>query len=259
MAARSRSPPAKRALALCHSEGDAESPQPSEDDSDMYYCEVCGEPKESVGVLVNAVSIGEQIVENICLDCSYEHVKPNEPLVYVQGRENGWRYCSVCSLHYSPTSDNCLADWRFPGQLLTCTHCREAWTLDGWNRKLKSILDGHVEFYGRKMLAGHLLSGHRLEFSVPVRCTRMDLITALEFASGERMAMWKVLSGDALVASAADKYKECRGETIVDEELLDRDLTLLKGATEDFKQRLQGRDCSDYGNHEIAALISFAS
>lgn len=257
MAARSRSPPAKRALDPdpCHSDGDVESSEPSEDDSDKtYYCEVCGELKESVGELVNAVRVGEQNVQSICLDCSYEHLEPDKAVEYVDGPESGWRYCSVCSLHFSPSSDNRFADWRFPGQLLTCTRCREAWTLEGWNRELESWLNSHLEYSGRRVIAGHRLSGQRLEFPVPGRCTRLDLITALELASGERMALWKVLSDDTLIACAADKYNE--EEVVVDQELLGRGLTFLKGATNDVSLNLRDGDYSDSGNDELAALIS---
>ena len=72
------------------------------------------------------------------------------------------------------------------------------------------------------------------------------------------MATWKVLSDDALVASAADKYTGYKGrELIVDEELLSRNLTFLKGVTEDANLNFgNGGDESDSGNSELAAPIS---
>ena len=108
------------------------------------------------------------------------------------------------------------------------------------------------------MVTGYTLSGQRLEFAVPLECRPVDLITALELASGERMGLWKVISGDALIASAADKYcGEARWLPIAHD--LERDLTFLKGTT---KVTLRGGANSvseSWGNDELAALISLSS
>ena len=254
---RSRSPSPENAPDASGSDDDVGSSDSSNTSSEnTYHCEVCGEYKESVGVLAEAVSAADDDgVERICLDCAYEHLEPDTAVEYVEGPEGGWRYCSVCSMHFSPSSDVCFADWRFPYELLTCARCREAWTLEGWSRKLEFLLNRNVERSGRAIVAGHFLSGQRLDFAVPVKCARRDLIIALELASGEQMAMWKVLSGGTLVASAADKYNSDGGK-IVDLDLLGRGLTFLKGAT---KVNLRGGDSTDYGNDELAALIRHQS
>ena len=60
------------------------------------------------------------------------------------------------------------------------------------------------------------------------------------------------------VASAADKYTGHKGRNlIVDEELLSRNLTFLKGATDDANLNFEnGGNESDSGNSELATLIS---
>ena len=108
------------------------------------------------------------------------------------------------------------------------------------------------------MVAGYTLSGQRLEFAVPLECRPVDLITALELASGERMGLWKVISGDALIASAADKYCGEAKWLPIAHALLGRDLTFLKGATKVTLRILEG-GAESWGNDELASLISHSS
>ena len=223
----------------------------------MYHCDVCDESQESVGVLTTAVNVlGKIGVASICIDCA-EHLEPEKVVHYVNGSEDGWGYCSVCSSHYSPTSDNRFADWRFPCETLTCKRCRDAWTLEGWNCELASILQHGVQ-RGTTMVAGYTMSGQRIEFAVPLECTPVDLITALELASGERLGLWKVLSGDALIASAADKYCGKARWRPLAPELLGRDLTFLKGMSPVYLPILEG-GAESWGNPELAALLAHSS
>ncbi len=101
---RSRSPPPAEAPDTSGSDDDVGSSDSSGTSSgSTYHCEVCGEYKESVGVLAEAVSAGDDDgVERICLDCAYEHLEPDTAVVYVESPEGGWRYCSICSMHFSP-------------------------------------------------------------------------------------------------------------------------------------------------------------
>ena len=224
-----------------------------------YCCDACGGHHESVGVLAEAVRVNDTNgVERICIACA-DDLEPETVVKYVNGSEAGWGYCSVCSMPCSPSSDNPFADWRFPLQLLTCTRCREAWTLEDWNCKLVSMLQHRFERSGgTTMVAGYTLSGQRLEFVVPLECRPVDLITALELASGERMGLWKVISGDALIASAADKYCGEAKWLPIAHALLGRDLTFLKGATKVTLRILEG-GAESWGNDELASLISHSS
>ena len=220
----------------------------------LYPCDVCDESQDSVGVLANAVSVGGKPgVRYICYDCA-EDLEPETVVEYVNGSDAGWGYCSVCSMHFSPSSDNRFADWRFPHETLTCKRCRDAWTLEGWNCKLASMLQGHVTKSGCKIVAGYTMSGQRIEFAVPLECTPVDLITALELASGERLGLWKVLSGDVLIASAADKYCGKARWRPLAPDLLGRDLTFVKGMTPVYLPILEG-GAEAWGNAELAALL----